>query len=491
MAVACLLMMASVNGYSQFNVLSRQQQLNSLPGASIDLHRVQNGYFSHLGNPAGGIGTFGGADKWMLFGAPVNPGAFYGTQMQWNGQGYNTLLRDRGNGIKDALVEWGGQANSEFQVRFLPNSANPAVFNRQFTMLTNGNAYFGATPVGNNAKVEINTTNQIALATRTTNTASGYFLSSAVVAGNSNMGSYAIARSLALNTWSYGAIGIAQSNQNQNLGSRNFGVYGAVSAQNNQINYGVYGNAPTSPANGWGNVNGSYAGFFQGDVYCTGMYIGSDGKYKVDVQPETGVLAKVMAVEPVTYFMDTAAYPLHNFSKKLQHGFIADNLARVFPEVVQTANFVLQDADLKDIGEDQGNVVNYGGLISVLFAAIQEQQAQINELKAALGTARTTGAARETNMVSENAPLTNNLLAQNSPNPFTENTTIRYNLPVGESNGSIAVYDLNGNIMMSFNNLQGNGQVTIQGRRLQPGTYVYKLMLNNKEQVTRKMVLTR
>jgi hypothetical protein len=82
-------------------------------------------------------------------------------------------------------------------------------------------------------------------------------------------------------------------------------------------------------------------------------------------------------------------------------------------------------------------------------------------------------------------------LAQNTPNPFSTSTTIRYTMPDGLRNGVIAVFDLTGKMMMQFNGLTGKSQVIINGNSLQPGMYIYSLLAEGQEVISKKMILTR
>ena len=55
----------------------------------------------------------------------------------------------------------------------------------------------------------------------------------------------------------------------------------------------------------------------------------------------------------------------------------------------------------------------------------------------------------------------------------------------------IAVLDLNGKMLLQFPNLRGASQVTINGSSLQAGMYLYTLVVNGEEIITKKMILTK
>jgi hypothetical protein len=78
-------------------------------------------------------------------------------------------------------------------------------------------------------------------------------------------------------------------------------------------------------------------------------------------------------------------------------------------------------------------------------------------------------------------------LEQNIPNPFHENTTIKYYLPNGMRTASITISNLNGVQLKAFD--LSFGQVLISGGSFAAGTYVYTLTLNGKQVDSEKMML--
>ncbi len=84
-------------------------------------------------------------------------------------------------------------------------------------------------------------------------------------------------------------------------------------------------------------------------------------------------------------------------------------------------------------------------------------------------------------------------LLQNSPNPFSNQTTIRYNLKQ-EATINLSLYSIRGekvkNLQKTQNKASGNYEVKINGNDLQPGVYFYKLNINNKTSKTRKLIVT-
>lgn len=157
----------------------------------------------------------------------------------------------------------------------------------------------------------------------------------------------------------------------------------------NGSNYGIY-----SAASGPGTA---YAGYFNGNVTVTGTFSNpSDIKFKKDIAPLSGSLEKVLSLKPKSYFYDASTYKGLNFSEKKQHGLIAQDVEAIFPELVSEEVIPKPTLDslekLKDIEEgsekkenETYKSINYIGLIPVLINAIQEQQKEIESLKAQLG----------------------------------------------------------------------------------------------------------
>jgi hypothetical protein len=125
-------------------------------------------------------------------------------------------------------------------------------------------------------------------------------------------------------------------------------------------------------------------------VYCSGngAYTGSwssvsDIKFKENISPFTNALASLMKLETKRYrFKKTEEFQHMNFSNQPQVGFIAQEVEKVFPHLIENgAHPGKQDAKT---GESDEPVIyksmNYIGLVPILVSAIQEQQETIQIL---------------------------------------------------------------------------------------------------------------
>jgi len=89
-------------------------------------------------------------------------------------------------------------------------------------------------------------------------------------------------------------------------------------------------------------------------------------------------------------------------------------------------------------------------------------------------------------------PLDNNgaLLYQNAPNPFSQNTVIKYFVPYESKQSFLYVYDLKGTQLRSYNLNKGDCNVTIYGNELIAGVYLYSLVVDGRMVDTKQMILT-
>ncbi len=83
-------------------------------------------------------------------------------------------------------------------------------------------------------------------------------------------------------------------------------------------------------------------------------------------------------------------------------------------------------------------------------------------------------------------------LEQNLPNPFNNNTIVRYYIPANTSNAQIVVTDISGHTLKNILlETKGSGQVTITGGTLSSGSYIYSLLINGRKVDSKQMVLTK
>lgn len=127
--------------------------------------------------------------------------------------------------------------------------------------------------------------------------------------------------------------------------------------------------------------------FQGGPVFATDFVQISAGKYKENVRPIEGALAKLTALEGVQFEWKDL------LGGKTDIGFVAEKVAEVVPEVVA----------LDDSGEARG--VSYDNLVALTVEGIKEQQRLIQDLNAQKSTLE----SKVSELESQNAKLADRL----------------------------------------------------------------------------------
>ncbi len=117
------------------------------------------------------------------------------------------------------------------------------------------------------------------------------------------------------------------------------------------------------------NSNASYALYVNGNAYINGGWSSSsDIRWKKNILPLENVLEKLQKLNAVQFDWRTTEFPELNFSKESQIGVIAQEVEKVFPELVKT--------------DDKGfKSVTYDRLGVIAISAIKQQQLEIEKLQ--------------------------------------------------------------------------------------------------------------
>lgn len=305
----------------------------------------------------------------------------------------------------------------------------------------------------------------------------------------------------------YAVCGIAKHQINsgvQNYGLRSVGVFGAAlhsTSFSQNFSAGVAGVASVYGGVGvYGKVypnndafaalptvsSGSYAGYFDGSVKVTGAFYAntmtqtSDERLKSDISPLDGASSNdVLRLEPVTYryTKDSLYYCYDDDAEAMtraHYGLVAQQVKDIFPNLVyEDANGYLS--------------VNYIEIIPLLIQTIKHQEERIANLeKSSNAMQRVPVNDDEKSVIDESAEL-----YQNTPNPFSESTVIRFSLPQTINTATIYIYDMQG-VQLQKHEIQarGDGSLTIGGGSLKAGMYLYALIADGKVIGTKRMILT-
>jgi hypothetical protein len=146
-------------------------------------------------------------------------------------------------------------------------------------------------------------------------------------------------------------------------------------------------------------------------------------------------------------------------------------------------------------------------VIQILVEAMKEQQSQIEQLESIIykqadninylqeqvdGYSKGNGAIKSITMDDNNKDLENAKLYQNTPNPFSVNTEIKFEIPENANSARLIIHDMQGAEIKSYNiTAKGAGNIIIQGAELQAGMYMYTLLIDNTIVDTKRMILTK
>jgi hypothetical protein len=426
-------------------------------------------------------------------------------RVQWNGNLGTFSLEDNGQ----LEIQWGGDGStSDLDFNFVFNPIAGAAGERNVMRMTDaGRVGINNINPGARLDVRVNGTDNEIIANFVENErANGTIIGIESVADNNansrKFGAYTIGTGQ--QAVGYGTYGIGKIESGEAYGLFGEGIVCEGTA------FGVYGTVDLCGPNATG-----FAGFFDGDVFVTGTLTHlSDRRLKRNIENETNAIDRIMQLRPTTYEFNTEKFDFMNLDKGLNHGFIAQEVEEVFPEMVtkvvhpvDAAVGVLSAEEIEalDAGgksEFELKSVNYTMLIPVLTKAIQEQQVQLeaeqtrndelqSELEAIKAQLALLGANSGKGAGSVN-DLESNVLFQNVPNPFDQNTEIRYTTVRTAGEVSMNIYDLQGREIARYNNLTpGEGAVNISGATLDAGMYIYSLIVDGQEVATKRMILTK
>lgn len=258
-------------------------------------------------------------------------------------------------------------------------------------------------------------------------------------------------------------------------GGYTYGVQGSITlpsgTTSNNFGAGIYG---TSAA-----VNNRFAGYFNGNVTVNGVFTSSDEKLKEDIQAEENILEKIMELNAVTYkFKENDQL---NLPEELQHGFIAQNIEEVFPELVTTIKKPIIDKENKLIGEYEYKAVNYTGLISILTSSIQDLNEKVTALE---NEKKERNASDELGLLDE-ADFS---MEQNIPNSFNSQATISYTLPPNVK-ANITIFDMTGKYIREYDLRDAKGKLVINSNDIGKGMFLYSLISGGEIIITKKMIV--
>lgn len=327
--------------------------------------------------------------------------------------------------------------------------------------------------------------------------------------GNRTYGSgydvYLSSSNLATNLLNIGVDGWAFPSSPRTVG-RTIGVRGIAGNCASGYNYGVLGSLFGQKAGAavYGSVasetgtktDGRYAGYFNGDVCVTGCdksslanaYDISDENAS-DLSDVFDIIALLHPIErslPMSFGNGDPSSPDGVSATDDFPGMTG--MTRYAFNTYGSSNgpfYITDDASHKYVDNTQ--------VIPVLVAAVKELYAMVSDLRSQSsnsfmsdGESEITGS--ETPRMSPPATCR---LFQNTPNPFTGSTIIRYSLPEDVSDALICVFNMQGSMLSQTPVSGSSDRITINGSDYGPGMYIYSLIVNGREMDSKRMILTK
>jgi hypothetical protein len=115
-----------------------------------------------------------------------------------------------------------------------------------------------------------------------------------------------------------------------------------------------------------GDLTG-YKLYVAGNAYTTGTWGSSDIRWKKNIQPITNILPDLVKLQGVKYEWKADEFPNMNFDSNIHIGFIAQEVEKLFPELVLTDKTGFKS-------------ISYDKITAILVEGIKEQQLQIDSL---------------------------------------------------------------------------------------------------------------
>lgn len=319
-----------------------------------------------------------------------------------------------------------------------------------------------------------------------------------------------MANSSNTNDTNFGVLGVVDLINNSH--GRNYGVSGMIGYPTVGTVYGgtgVYGTHSTYFYANPTNIQGFYAGYFTGSVnvingYMTtpNVFISTDGRLSNNLvslgeRDNSGkaTLKNVLNMNVVEYNLksrlsempdDIASEKAEKVKKSYEYlkkkdeemtsrrhfGVNAEELQKLYPDLVLE-------------GQDGYLSVNYSELVPLLIRSIQALKQELDEVKSKSNTQKRASVTGMDPSIASNG----NILYQNNPNPFKEQTIIRFKLAEEVKDASICIFDMKGKLLKNLPISSGMESVSIGGYELGEGMFLYSLIVNGHEVDTKKMVI--
>lgn len=255
-------------------------------------------------------------------------------------------------------------------------------------------------------------------------------------------------------------------------------ILGSINGQNGATANTRVGIGTTAPGYRL-HVNASDAAKVGGGSWI----VASDKRLKKDIKAFSEGLEVLQQIKPVRFRYNGKA---GIDSEKEFVGIIAQEVQQVAPYMI--GKFTYQDSTGK-----QEEYLDYdaSALTYILVNSVKELKQENAALQAELSSIKNELAMIKQMLLKQTGePGSVARIWQNAPNPYSQSTTIRYQVPTSAMSASIKVFSLTGQELHSID-LSGKtaGEVILETGKLEAGTYVYTLLVDGQAVDSKKLVL--
>jgi len=233
-------------------------------------------------------------------------------------------------------------------------------------------------------------------------------------------------------------------------------------------------------------------------------YTTSDRRFKTNITEEdVKGLEFIKLLRPVVYNFDARKFTefltknmpgtmaekhlqtnFENATSIRQSGFIAQEVEEAAAKAGYNFNGLHKPND-----ENDNYSLAYAQFVVPLVKAVQEQQVMIEKLQEQLDANSQQKKSTDTGLTSPGNQLDGFALDQNIPNPFTHETLINYSIPSQINTAYLAVYDLSGKQVTTFDLDTKLSFINITSNNLAAGIYIYSIVADGKIMDSKRMVV--
>ncbi len=224
----------------------------------------------------------------------------------------------------------------------------------------------------------------------------------------------------------------------------------------------------------------------------------SDKRLKEKVNTFEDGLEVLKQIKPVFYHYNKTS----GLDTEQEHvGVIAQDLKKAAPYMVQGDYKTAENSEEYYTVDPSAfdyilinSVKEQQALIEAQAKVIEKQQTMLDDLmkrleKIEAGSNTNSNTSTSNARQVEDETLEGLVLRQNTPNPFSQWTSIEYQLPSLAENTSLKIYDLSGTLVARYPLNQREGMIEIEASSFSSGTYIYAIEVGSEQLISKKMVI--